>query len=104
MGSPAPITFTFVNAHLAAFDEMTEKRNADFHDLSKRLSFDNNNIPPQPPQPPQSPGAEGENISPEPRTDLMETEPSSQPLTRSMYETDVLFWMVSCFSDGNNCV
>ena len=98
MDFPAPITFTFVNAHLAAFDEMTEKRNADFHDLSKRLSFDNNDIPPPPP--PQSPGAEGEDISPEPRTDLMATEPSSL----SIYETDVLFWMVSYFSDGNNGV
>ncbi|KAH9903242.1 DNase I-like protein [Cubamyces lactineus] len=35
-----PVSFTFVNAHLAAFDEMFEKRNADFHDLSKRLQFD----------------------------------------------------------------
>ena len=95
VGSPAPITFTFVNAHLAAFDEMTEKRNADFHDLSKRLNFDNNEIPPQP-------DAKGEDISPGPRTNLMETEPGLQPL--SIYETDVLFWMVSCFSDRNNCV
>ena len=91
MGSPAPITFTFVNAHLAAFDEMTEKRNADFHDLSKRLSFDNNDVPPQPP------GAEREDISTKPRTDLVGTELSSQSL--SIYETDFLFWMVSCFSD-----
>ena len=91
MGSPAPITFTFVNAHLAAFDEMTEKRNADFHDLSKRLSF-NNDVPPA-----QPPSAEGEDNSPDPRTDSVGTEPSSQSL--SIYETDVLFWMVSCFSD-----
>ncbi|KAJ8488584.1 hypothetical protein ONZ51_g3464 [Trametes cubensis] len=35
-----PVTLTFVNAHLAAFDEMFDKRNADFHDLSKRLLFD----------------------------------------------------------------
>ena len=95
MGSPAPITFTFVNAHLAAFDEMTEKRNADFHDLSKRLSFDNKETPP-----PQLPGADGEDISPEPGTELIGTEFGSGPL--SIYETDVLFWMVSCFSDRNN--
>ena len=31
---------TFVNAHLAAFDEMYDKRNQDYHDLSRRLSFD----------------------------------------------------------------
>ncbi|KAL1739864.1 Endonuclease/exonuclease/phosphatase, partial [Schizophyllum fasciatum] len=35
-----PTTLTFVNAHLAAFDEMVDKRNADFHDLSRRLTFD----------------------------------------------------------------
>jgi phosphatidylinositol-bisphosphatase len=91
VGSPAPITFTFVNAHLAAFDEMIEKRNADFHDLSKRLSFDNNEVPAQPP------GAEGEDISLEPRTDLVGTEPTSQLL--SIYESNVLFWMVSRFLD-----
>ncbi|PIL28841.1 hypothetical protein GSI_08887 [Ganoderma sinense ZZ0214-1] len=35
-----PTALTFVNAHLAAFDEMFEKRNADFHDLCKRLVFE----------------------------------------------------------------
>ena len=89
MDSPTPITFTFVNAHLAAFDEMTEKRNADFHDLSKRLSFNNYEVPPQPPV------TEGEDIPPESRTDVRATVPSSQSL--SIYESDVLFWMVSCF-------
>ncbi|KAJ7880382.1 hypothetical protein B0H14DRAFT_1574544 [Mycena olivaceomarginata] len=38
--NPGPTVLTFVNAHLAAFDEMVEKRNADFHDLAKRLRFD----------------------------------------------------------------
>jgi inositol polyphosphate 5-phosphatase INPP5B/F len=37
---PRPVALTFVNSHLAAFDEMYEKRNADFHDLSRRLQFD----------------------------------------------------------------
>ncbi|OAX42254.1 DNase I-like protein [Rhizopogon vinicolor AM-OR11-026] len=37
--SPSPIVFTFVNAHLAAFDEMVERRNFDFHELSRRLVF-----------------------------------------------------------------
>ena len=92
--SAASINLTFVNAHLAAFDEMAEKRNTDFHDLSKRLSFDYNGIP----QPP--PDSEGD-ISAGPRPDLIGSEPSSQLL--SIYETDVLFWMVSCFSDENNC-
>lgn len=38
--SPSPTVLTFVNAHLAAFDEMIERRNFDFHDLSRRLVFD----------------------------------------------------------------
>ncbi|KII91616.1 hypothetical protein PLICRDRAFT_514320 [Plicaturopsis crispa FD-325 SS-3] len=38
--SPMPTSLTFVNAHLAAFDEMVDRRNADFHDLSKRLLFE----------------------------------------------------------------
>ncbi|KAI6041460.1 DNase I-like protein [Pisolithus marmoratus] len=37
--STQPIALTFVNAHLAAFDEMVERRNYDFHDLSARLMF-----------------------------------------------------------------
>lgn len=34
-----PITFTFVNSHLAAFDDHLEHRSADFHDISQRLEF-----------------------------------------------------------------
>jgi phosphatidylinositol-bisphosphatase len=37
--SPLPITFTFVNSHLAAFDDHMEQRNLDFHDLSRRIKF-----------------------------------------------------------------
>ncbi|TFY66027.1 hypothetical protein EVG20_g5062 [Dentipellis fragilis] len=37
--SPCPTTITIVNAHLAAYDEMYERRNADFHDISRRLAF-----------------------------------------------------------------
>ncbi|KAJ7243583.1 Endonuclease/exonuclease/phosphatase [Mycena haematopus] len=40
LANPAPTVLTFVNAHLAAFDEMVDRRNADFHDLAKRLRFD----------------------------------------------------------------
>jgi inositol polyphosphate 5-phosphatase INPP5B/F len=90
VGSPTPTILTFVNTHLAAFDDMAEKRNLDFHDLSKRLSFDNNDIPPQ------LPGSERENVSPGPNLDLIGTE-------LSIYDSDVLFWMVSRLSDGNNC-
>lgn len=38
--SPSPMVLTFVNSHLAAYDEMLERRNFDFHDLSRRLIFD----------------------------------------------------------------
>ncbi|KAF9531074.1 Endonuclease/exonuclease/phosphatase [Crepidotus variabilis] len=41
VNQPGPTTLTFVNAHLAAFDEMVDKRNSDFHDLSRRLTFEN---------------------------------------------------------------
>ncbi|KIJ64696.1 hypothetical protein HYDPIDRAFT_39912 [Hydnomerulius pinastri MD-312] len=34
-----PMSLTFVNAHLAAFDEMVDRRNYDFHELSGRLAF-----------------------------------------------------------------
>lgn len=34
-----PTVLTFVNSHLAAFDAMVDRRNADYVDLSKRLVF-----------------------------------------------------------------
>ena len=34
-----PIALTFVDAHLAAFDEALDRRNADFHDISRRLTL-----------------------------------------------------------------
>ncbi|KAH8102042.1 DNase I-like protein [Cristinia sonorae] len=73
--SPQPVIITFVNAHLAAFDEMFERRNADFHDLSKRLQFDYG-IPAQ-----NGP-----------------VEEDGHPLVTvplSVYQTDALFWMHS---------
>ncbi|KAK1220132.1 hypothetical protein PQX77_017122 [Marasmius sp. AFHP31] len=36
---PGPTTLTFVCSHLAAFDEMVDKRNSDYQDLAKRLAF-----------------------------------------------------------------
>ncbi|KAL4269489.1 Inositol polyphosphate-related phosphatase domain-containing protein [Pleurotus pulmonarius] len=63
-GAFRPTVLTFVNTHLAAFDEMVDKRNMDFHDLSKRLGF--------------SSYAPVEAINP-PQT--------------SIYESDVLIWM-----------
>ncbi|KDR77003.1 hypothetical protein GALMADRAFT_246188 [Galerina marginata CBS 339.88] len=76
-------TFTFVNAHLAAFDEMADKRNSDFQDLSKRLTFENTIPPPSSPS-----NADG--------TD----DPLSNDFTAvnvgslSVFETDALFWML----------
>jgi hypothetical protein len=64
-----PTILTFVNAHLAAFEEMQERRNADFHDLSKRLLFDPARV-----------------------ANVPYTEPSASAL--SIYDTDALFWMV----------
>lgn len=71
-----PTALTFVNAHLAAFDEMFEKRNADFHDLCKRLVF-------------------------EPTASVVDDAsstgswytPAAVPL--SIFATDALFWLVS---------
>lgn len=71
--SPSPTVLTFVNAHLAAFDEMVERRNFDFHDLSRRLVFD--------------------------QTDELDSnsyantasETSRRPV--GLFESDVLFWM-----------
>lgn len=67
-----PTTLTFVNSHLAAFDEMTERRNADFHDLSRRMLFQHS--------------ADNES----------EDDPTlvGYPITISVFETDALFWMV----------
>lgn len=77
--SPGSTTFTFVNSHLAAFDEMVDKRNSDFHDLSKRLTFENslNNH----------------------KEDLNEAGEQTVGLNPplSVYEGDVVFWMVCRF-------
>ncbi|KZT26139.1 DNase I-like protein [Neolentinus lepideus HHB14362 ss-1] len=66
-----PIIMTFVNAHLAAFDDMVDRRNADFHDLARRLVFD---------------------VTPEPTN---ATDPSLlTTLPIGIFESDLLFWMV----------
>ncbi|KAI0819892.1 DNase I-like protein [Trametes gibbosa] len=69
-----PVVLTFVNAHLAAFDEMFEKRNADFHDLSRRLQFDSGLVA-------DDSAAPGGAYGP-PTVQL------------SIFETDALFWLV----------
>lgn len=65
-----------MNAHLAAFDEMYEKRNADFHDLCKRLVFEPATA----------------SVDDVPSTGSWYT-PASAPL--SIFAADALFWVVS---------
>lgn len=72
-----PTTLTFINSHLAAFDEMTERRNSDFHDLSRRLLF----------QHPLDHETEGDSTL------------IGYPITISVFETDALFWMVRTASN-----
>ncbi|KAG1752256.1 DNase I-like protein [Suillus lakei] len=72
--SPSPTVLTFVNAHLAAFDEMVERRNFDFHELSRRLVFD------------QTDGLDS-------NSNVNTTLESSRRIV-GLFESDVLFWMV----------
>lgn len=74
-------TLTFVNAHLAAFDEMVEKRNSDFIDLSKRLTFKHI-------------------IDPVEATEEASEYAGAGVLSThllNVYETDTLFWMVGIY-------
>ncbi|KAF8957550.1 Endonuclease/exonuclease/phosphatase [Flammula alnicola] len=86
--SPGATTLTFVNAHLAAFDEMVDKRNSDFQDLSRRLSFEG--VAPRS----SSPVAETEGGDDHAVVDTSMTSAVWLPPPLSVYETDVLFWMV----------
>ncbi|KAI9060023.1 DNase I-like protein [Trametes sanguinea] len=70
-----PTVLTFVNAHLAAFDEMFERRNADFHDLSKRLQFDSGIVADEAVAPGSGYGA--------------------ATVQLSVFESDTLFWLVN---------
>ncbi|PPQ69978.1 hypothetical protein CVT25_001530 [Psilocybe cyanescens] len=87
--SPGPTTLTFVNAHLAAFDEMAEKRNSDFMDLSRKLTFEGSSVSGQ--------GEEGENGADDPLYAGMDPNTGEGGTGRSIlsvYESDVLFWLV----------
>ncbi|KIY46375.1 DNase I-like protein [Fistulina hepatica ATCC 64428] len=72
-----PIGLTFVNAHLAAYDDMVERRNADFADLSKRMVFD------------AVFRIEKEGDLNAPNPEPVDVDP---PVT-SIYNSDALFWM-----------
>lgn len=84
---PGSTTLTFVNAHLAAFEEMVEKRNSDFQDLARRLTFE---------------GASGVVDPSTDSTPAVEESDTSytyatsvgQLVPVSIYESDVLFWLV----------
>ncbi|KAF9484055.1 DNase I-like protein [Pholiota conissans] len=87
--SPGSTSLTFVNAHLAAFDEMVDKRNSDFLDLSKRLSFDGF-------EPLRSSSPVSDTDAGDDRTvvEIPQTPAIGAPLPLSIYETDSLFWML----------
>lgn len=87
--SPGSTSLTFVNAHLAAFDEMVDKRNSDFQELSRKLYFDGIETLPVFPAAGEAGGNEDETNAQTSAT-LGELPP-----TMTVYETDVLFWMVS---------
>lgn len=72
---PRPTVITFVNSHLAAFDEMYDRRNSDFQELSKRLLFDSGI--------PQDSEMQEDGYA-----------PPTIPLT--VFQSDLLFWMVIC--------
>ena len=112
---PGSTTLTFVDAHLAAFDDMVEKRNSDFHELSRRLLFENVNTSkaPKPSSSPMSRNSDAtDRDSSKSETDLpaayrsgyeiSDQESLGQPLgfasSLSIYDTDALFWLVSCDS------
>lgn len=79
LSSPGPTVFTFVNSHLAAFDEMVERRHADFQDLSNRLLFD-----PSPSSSKQYAGL----------TSALGAAHTPATERSSIYDSDVVFWMV----------
>lgn len=65
--------FTFVDTHLAAYDDMVERRNADFHELRRGLNF---------PSPAIEPRGNDDGVSSRlPRSDML--------------DSDYIFWLVS---------
>jgi inositol polyphosphate 5-phosphatase INPP5B/F len=63
---------TCVASHLAANDGMMEKRNSDYHEIIRRLQFPLN---------PATPAEAAEQL---------------RPVSASIFESDILIWMV-CF-------
>ncbi|PFH50872.1 hypothetical protein AMATHDRAFT_60376 [Amanita thiersii Skay4041] len=69
--TPNSIVLTFVNSHLAAFDEMVDRRHLDYNELCKRLMFD---------------------FQVEQSEDLEEVVEPPVPWL-SLFNTDALFWL-----------
>lgn len=80
---------TFVNSHLPAFDDGTQRRNLDFQYISQRLAFSStlNN-------------AADDTLSslPVSKNDSSSMNSYDVTGTEKAYESDVLFWLVSQFS------
>ncbi|KAF9255983.1 DNase I-like protein [Marasmius fiardii PR-910] len=110
--APGPTTLTFVCSHLAAFDEMVDKRNSDYQDLTKRLLFletlpsnaEAENIPHGPGvRAPTRSASTGSGVSFDGNANVVPARRSTQyspnaattpTLERyNVFETDVLFWM-----------
>nr|GAT60061.1 DNase I-like protein [Mycena chlorophos] len=96
---PASTILTFVNTHLAAFDEMVEKRNADYTELVKKLRFELGTPVPAGGGPTPSGGGEllfGSDNETENEPPLTPTGTNSvlpAGTTCGIFESDVVFWM-----------
>ena len=84
-----------MNAHLAAFDEMVDRRNADFHDLSKRLAFEVG--VPDPPAPSTAPSSiPSSRAASVPATPVEKSKASWPPEDWEQEEEDTLGWLAQC--------
>lgn len=99
-----PTLLTFVNAHLAAFDEMVDKRNSDYRELTRRLRF---NAPARHAQPQLDPTLEEPGpmkasqeavAQPQEKSDEeLDEEDEDEDATietTSVFDSDALFWLV----------
>lgn len=106
---------SFVNSHLAAYDEFVERRNADFHELSRRMVFDSTIVggTSTAPLPAAATGAAGEKNTTRDSVDVKEVRTSYESANEgsqydslmsgpeafeNVYQSDFLFWMVSQFT------
>lgn len=100
-----PVILTFVNAHLAAFDDMVDKRNADYRELTRRLRF---NAPTRSIRPQSHPNSSAEDsesqgpvnggpVEPGEKEEESDEEPEDEEVeaaeTTSVFESDALFWL-----------